>query len=1379
MVPILIFNLVVVVFATLRPVKAHEWHLDGDGDCNPGYRFMTDGKACMDVDECADTPGICSQYCVNTPGSYYCKCNETYYEREADKRTCKRKDSITPWLIFTDQHFGCNMSFDAKQYAFVQQDLRNVVAIDFDFREDRLYFADVNAKTIYRTFVNGTSTKETVIKQNVRELEGLAVDWVGRKLYWLDREMKHLEVSELDGTRQKTLKTDDIKNPRAIAVHPGVGYLFFTTWHMQAYIGRLGMDGNNFTRIVTYEQRLAWPNALTIDYITDKLFWADARFHYIAYSDLDGRNRRYVVQNALKVSHIFAIAVFDDFVFWTDWSLKAVCRANKWTGKNYVVLRNATQKFYGLNVYHPLRQASYLNPCGTNNGGCSDLCLLSPSKNGTVGFKCLCPNQFILAPDGKTCIANCTAGFDELSEQCPKCNETFEFQCKNKRCISRSWTCDFENDCTDGDDEDYELCRHQYRECSASEFRCASDGKCVPGYYRCDHDSDCDDGSDEIRCEGFACLNGTFQCKSGHCISQQFRCDGEQDCHPDASDEDDCPFRSSGQRIKMILKKREQLIYVNSTLTISCIYAFEDSYQKKNSDIVWDFPNDLKNAEVMDAVRRLNKKFIRNETHMVSTVTLLNTRTKDTGYFECKGTPNRYLQTASIKKYVYIYDGIELIIVENNGNFLDIPHGQIHYIISCRPTHPDVKVSLVHTHQYTAQGENLLKLKDNLLEDPDSNWSFDQKIGLKLKKAKIDDSGRYECAGLLNGKKQFSYINITVIGMELSKVNSTDEPTIGSNVTLICRTFYTSSISKRPVWAYWIITNESMQLINETNPPRGILIKTDRFSYRDELLYESRLVLIDVAPNAYSFQCRATETRSISFRVGGREKNTSVIAVAVALVVFTIFGIAVGVKFYTCRRGNGFAHAIDSVLNGNVNQLNTELSIENQVDFLPYDKRWEFPRHRLKLGIELGTGCFGRIFKAKAIGIKDCDGSVKTVAVKMIRSKTNAAAMEALISELKILAYLGCHLNIVNLLGACTKQINKGDLLVILEYCRFGNLQTYLMKHRNSFVNQLDEFGSLKTNGEVVNHNTVSANQGNTKVDDNQAQSNARNISVETILMNSNTEIPSTLVSIALCEPHNSTWTCDSEGSKPLWHFQQDPSTISDVSISTRDLISWSFQIARGMDYLVSKKVLHGDLAARNILLADYGVVKVADFGMSKNLYYKENYKKKGRGLLPVKWMAIESLTDRIFSSQSDVWSYGVLLWEIFSLGKVPYPGMDVAHVLVKEILKGYRMDKPDLAPIFIANVMASCWNKEPKGRPTFGQMEEIICGHMESVVSSSYLNMNDPYVKLNEEKNNTTPNDLYGLAKLLQDKIPSQSTENAKRYSASPTRLSSNENVE
>ena len=96
------------------------------------------------------------------------------------------------------------------------------------------------------------------------------------------------------------------------------------------------------------------------------------------------------------------------------------------------------------------------------------------------------------------------------------------------------------------------------------------------------------------------------------------------------------------------------------------------------------------------------------------------------------------------------------------------------------------------------------------------------------------------------------------------------------------------------------------------------------------------------------------------------------------------------------------------------------------------------------------------------------------------------------------------------------------------------------------------------------------------------------------------------------------------------------------------------------------------------------------------------------QGLLPVKWMAIESLTDWVFSSQSDVWSFGVVLWEMFSLAKVPYPGMPF-NQLVSSLQSGYRMEKPDLMPQDMGRLMISCWKPEPRHRPTFSQLADTL----------------------------------------------------------------------
>ncbi|CAK1544808.1 unnamed protein product [Leptosia nina] len=541
-------------------------------DCNQGYKLLADGKACADIDECVETPGVCSQYCSNTPGSYYCKCNDLYYEREADEHTCKRKDNTTAWVIFTNKYYVRNISTDASLYNLVHQDLMNVVAIDFDVQEQKMYFADVSAKTIYRSdYSDPNPTKEVVIRHDSHGLEGIAVDWIGRKLYWLDRHSKNLDVAELDGTRRKTLKTG-IADPRAIVVHPGTGYLYFTSWHLQAYIGKLGMDGSNFSTVLNWENDIAWPNALTIDYFTDRIYWADAHLDYIGSADLEGKHR-HVVLSGSKVPHVFALSLFDDEIYWTDWNLKAISKANKHSGENLTLLRNTTHRPYDIHVVHPLRQLPYTNPCGNNNGGCSHLCLIAPphassylnieeyGEEGATTYKCACPNQFYLARDMKTCISNCTDGQHRCNGRDEKCIPWFwkcdgekdcqdgsdepdtcpvrhcragSFQCKNTNCTPAATICDGTNDCGDGSDE--AQCAH---ECPQLEFKCKTSGRCILDSWKCDGDTDCKDNSDEdpAMCHNRPCKPDTeFACKNGRCIPKLWMCDFDNDCGDDSDE---------------------------------------------------------------------------------------------------------------------------------------------------------------------------------------------------------------------------------------------------------------------------------------------------------------------------------------------------------------------------------------------------------------------------------------------------------------------------------------------------------------------------------------------------------------------------------------------------------------------------------------------------------------------------------------------------------------------------------------------------------------------------------------------------------------------------------------------------------------------------
>lgn len=345
---------------------------------------------------------------------------------------------------------------------------------------------------------------------------------------------------------------------------------------------------------------------------------------------------------------------------------------------------------------------------------------------------------------------------------------------------------------------------------------------------------------------------------------------------------------------------------------------------------------------------------------------------------------------------------------------------------------------------------------------------------------------------------------------------------------------------------------------------------------------------------------------------------------------------------------------------------------------LPYNEKWEFPRDKLKLGKILGAGAFGKVVEATAYGLGKED-NVMRVAVKMLKASAHSDEREALMSELKILSHLGHHQNIVNLLGACTYG---GPVLVITEYCCLGDLLNFLRQKAETFVNF------------VMNIPDIMENSTDYKNICNQKQFIRSDSGISSETSSTYLEMrPSRLAELPTVESSEDP-VCEESGDWPL-----------DID----DLLRFSFQVAQGLDFLASKNCIHRDVAARNVLLTSRREAKICDFGLARDIMNDSNYVVKGNARLPVKWMAPESIFDCVYTVQSDVWSYGILLWEIFSLGKSPYPSMAVDTRFYKMVKRGYQMSQPDFAPPEIYGIMKMCWHLEPTERPTFSKICHMI----------------------------------------------------------------------
>ncbi|XP_072025326.1 vascular endothelial growth factor receptor 1-like [Amphiura filiformis] len=706
------------------------------------------------------------------------------------------------------------------------------------------------------------------------------------------------------------------------------------------------------------------------------------------------------------------------------------------------------------------------------------------------------------------------------------------------------------------------------------------------------------------------------------------------------------------------------------------------------------------------------------------TLSIASANISDSGKYKCVAKP--FAGVRIIKDMILRVKAlVSPVIIEGLQNQTKIDRSRGAYTLSCMASADPIP-------EITWQRDGMPPIKGQVISTSQPNVYKSTYVITSLNE---DHDGRYSCTATNLGGSAKSISDILIL--ESPRVQASEElvrAKIGMNATLSCKIMglpeptitweHTTSDNKERVVPKMVYRNDGRMLYFKevTEADAGVYrcIATNELGKSTDQI----VLNIDVPPPVL------LETFLIP-----------VIIVAAVLFIVMIFLIIILARKW-CTQTNKVP-----VQPPEHNYLEPTLSavpsyLQDIIDRTPYDLRWEFPRERLQLGSVIGKGAFGMVVRAVAVGIGSSSRST-VVAVKTLREDAGENEYKALMAELKMLIHIGRHLNVVNFLGACTQQ---SPILVIVEYCRHGNLCHYLRSKRESFMK---EHGGGENSYTVEPHN----NSG---------------------LISPISRVTRSLEDLMSDEREQDYTRISDE--------EDDNEDDDGITLTINDLICYAFQISRGMEFWPPKDgmsihqwysvnwmvniindtnlikgtmlpnlalsihcqfeiltvqntqkpdwCIHRDLAARNILVADHNVVKICDFGLSRNLYYDPDYIASSKSLLPIKWMAPESIFDKVFTSQSDVWSFGIVMWETFSLGGSPYPGFQVDERFYDKLKHGYRMSIPDYAAGEIYQIMLECWHREPKQRPTFGELVKILGERLEDRTKEVYMDLEAAHEK-------------------------------------------------
>ncbi|VEN54615.1 unnamed protein product [Callosobruchus maculatus] len=407
--------------------------------------------------------------------------------------------------------------------------------------------------------------------------------------------------------------------------------------------------------------------------------------------------------------------------------------------------------------------------------------------------------------------------------------------------------------------------------------------------------------------------------------------------------------------------------------------------------------------------------------------------------------------------------------------------------------------------------------------------------------------------------------------------------------------------------------------------------------------------------------------------------------------------------------------------------------------------QYEFPREKIQHVRVLDQGEFGIVYESKAWGLHGRRGYTM-VAVKVLKDCIPDSEIAMFRHEINLQKIIGNHKNVIRMLG-CVELTQP--MMIILELVPTGNLKHYFKKLRDvwSGTDRRRFFGETSADGEYIQPECGQIGDYTKRLCEN----------LQNIVEKSERAeyLPKQLFYDEVLETDDDTDKsddlihCDSTETTPLFDKEPEP------ALDHKELEDFAYQIACGMSHLESKGIVHRDLAARNILITHNKILKVSDFGMSKQGIYVSHSLKK----IPLRWKALEFLEQFKDDSKSDVWAYGVVLWEIGTLGAFPYEEISNDNIL-HYLQSGQRLSKPITCTDDHYQVMLSCWEREPYKRPTFSELKK----HFASKKNHAYVDFrgispNYVFPPMCDEDDGMDIKDISGIQEILNDGANSEVT--------------------